>query len=119
GCGLAGDGYVIADADGGLQGDVTADVEDDDASGVAHGIAERADAAVGESGHVVNRATASAGRAGTETIRAWKRGDVGRDGADDKIHLPGRAGVDLVELAGRQGAERDGARQQIAAIGEQ
>ena len=60
GRGLAGDSDIATDAHGGFQRDITADIEDDDAAGFAHGIAERAGAAIGERGDVINRSTATA-----------------------------------------------------------
>src|SRR5262249_49471117 len=60
GSGLSRDGQPAAARDGRLQLDVAAPVDHDDASALAHGVAKGSRTAVGECGHVIDRAAAAA-----------------------------------------------------------
>lgn len=74
---LTGDCQIVGARHRAVQHDVTANVEDDNATAVADGVAKRTGAAVGKCGDVIDRARPSPRSVLAESLRAregWKLG---------------------------------------------
>src|SRR6478752_9435575 len=76
---LAGDREIALRVHGGFQLYVAADIEDDDAVTLAHGVAKRAGARVVQARDVIDLAVAAAGRVPGKALSAGER-DIGRRG---------------------------------------